>query len=62
MRESVSKQSPVTISSALVEKSVYGTSRLAEAGVHSAVSCALRVSLRSLSVPVTMPPMLASVP
>lgn len=62
MRESVSKQSPVKISSALVEKNVYGISRLAEAGVPSVMSCALTVSLRSLSVPVTMPLTPASVP
>lgn len=62
MRESVSKQSPVKISSALVEKSVYGISRLAEAGALSVMSCALRISLRSLCVPVTIPRMPVSVP
>lgn len=49
-------------SSALVEKSVYGISKLAEVGVPSAMSCALRVSLRNLSVPVTMPLTPVSVP
>lgn len=62
MRESVSKQTPVKISSAVVEKNVYGISRLAEAGVLSVMSCALTVIRMSLSVPVTMPLMPANVP
>lgn len=62
MRESVSKQSLVKISSAVVEKNAYGISRLAEVAALSVMSCALTVSRMSPSVPATMPLTPASVP